>query len=305
MEDRHRSRIRGVFHNHGIARTHKGFADQIEGLLAAVGNEQIFILGCNTVAVQHLEQCRFQRRIAIRRTKIQHLRPFAAKHGVHASLEFFDRKELLCRAGHHKRKCIFRNIGSETAEDFFAAFIGKEQFPADAPVSIQNWRCRRGDLQAVTVSLNERTASHVALNETFRFQLGVGIGYRGAMNAEHGREFTAGRNAIARAQISGVDEGPQLIAKLDVQRNVALRLEMEWKHCLSPSANSTRYWPDARANLSSPCDPSGACVRSMAGLLDPLGTTGRSRDERPSANRLAPLLDTHYQMEAESKSCPV
>ena len=75
------------------------------------------------------------------------------------------------------------------------------------------------------------------------------------MNAEHGRELTAGRNAVARAQISGVDEGPQLIAKLDVQRNVALRLEMEWKHCLSPSANSTRYWPDARANLSPPCDP--------------------------------------------------
>src|SRR5258708_9262489 len=70
------------------------------------------------------------------------------------------------------------------------------------------------------------------------------------MNAEHGREFTAGGNAVTRAQISGVDEGPQLIAKLDVERNVALRLELEWKHCLSPSANSSRYWPDSRANLS-------------------------------------------------------
>jgi hypothetical protein len=41
-----------------------------------------------------------------------------------------------------------------------------------------------------------------------------------------------------------------LVAELDVQRNVTLWLEMEWKHCLSPSANSTRYWPAARANLS-------------------------------------------------------
>src|SRR6266699_5802787 len=50
---------------------------------------------------------------------------------------------------------------------------------------------------------------------------------------------------------------------------------------------------------------SGACVRSTSGLLDQLVTTGRSRDARPSASRLAPLLDTHYKVEAESKSCPV
>src|SRR6267378_2318816 len=36
VEDCHRSRIRRVFHNHGIARTHKRFADQVEGLLASI-----------------------------------------------------------------------------------------------------------------------------------------------------------------------------------------------------------------------------------------------------------------------------
>jgi len=70
------------------------------------------------------------------------------------------------------------------------------------------------------------------------------------VNAEHGREFTAGGNAVALAQIARVHEGAQLVAKLDVKRNVTLWLEMKWKHCLSPSANSTRYWPVARANLS-------------------------------------------------------
>jgi hypothetical protein len=29
-------------------------------------------------------------------------------------------------------------------------------------------------------------------------------------------------------------ERTQLVAKLDIQRDVALRLEMQWQHCLSP-----------------------------------------------------------------------
>src|SRR2546422_6964031 len=40
MKDRHRSRIRRVFHDHGIAGTHKCFADQIERLLASIGDER-------------------------------------------------------------------------------------------------------------------------------------------------------------------------------------------------------------------------------------------------------------------------
>src|SRR5580700_8409426 len=47
-----------------------------------------------------------------------------------------------------------------------------------------------------------------------------------------------------------MDKRAQLVAKLDVQRDVALRLEMKWQHCLLPGANFTRYWTGARANLS-------------------------------------------------------
>src|SRR6202158_1128677 len=201
--------------------------------------------------MQHLEQRLFQRWIAVRRAKIQNVRAFAPKHRVHAGLQFLDREELLCGARHHKRERVFRHIGSESAKDFFPAFIGEEQFPPDSPISIQGRGGRRRDLQSVAVALDERAASHVALNQPFRFQLGVGIRHRRAVNSEHRRELTARPNAVAGAQIARMHEGAQLIAKLDVQRNVTLWLEMEWKHCLSPSANSTRYWPDARANLSS------------------------------------------------------
>src|SRR5260370_38089280 len=67
-------------------------------------------------------------------------------------------------------------------------------------------------------------------------QLGVSVRHRRGVNTEHGGGLAASRNAVAGAQIARVHEGAQLVAKLDVQRNVALWLEMEWKHCLSPSA---------------------------------------------------------------------
>ena len=200
--------------------------------------------------MQHLEQRLFQRGIAVRRTQIEHFRAFAAKHRIHANLQFFDGKKFFSRARHHKGERIFRHVSREAAKDFLSAFIGEKQLPANPPVAIQHRRRGRRDLQSVTVSLDERAASDVALNQAFGFQLGVSIRYRGAVNAEHGRELAARRNAVAGTQISRVHEGAQLVAKLDVQRNVALWLEMEWKHCLSPSANSTRYWPGARANLS-------------------------------------------------------
>src|SRR6266513_1681762 len=50
---------------------------------------------------------------------------------------------------------------------------------------------------------------------------------------------------------------------------------------------------------------SGAGVRSTSSLLRPSSYYRRARDERPSASRLARLLDTHYKVEAKSKSCPV
>ncbi len=54
------------------------------------------------------------------------------------------------------------------------------------------------------------------------------------MNTEHGGEFAAGRDAVAGAQVTGVDERAQLVTKLNVEGDVGFRLEMHWEHCLSP-----------------------------------------------------------------------
>jgi hypothetical protein len=54
------------------------------------------------------------------------------------------------------------------------------------------------------------------------------------MNAQQGGELAAGGNAIAGAQVAGVDERAELVTELDVKRDVGFWLEMHWEHCLSP-----------------------------------------------------------------------
>src|SRR6266851_9300174 len=70
------------------------------------------------------------------------------------------------------------------------------------------------------------------------------------MDAEDGSELAAGRNAVARAKIAGVYQRTELVAQLDIERNVTFGLEMYGQHCLSQKANCSRYWTGARANLS-------------------------------------------------------
>ena len=81
---------------------------------------------------------------------------------------------------------------------------------------MQYWRRGRRDLQPVSVALDERPAAHMSLNQSLRFQFGVGVGHRGAMHAQHGSELPACRNAVAWAQITGMHQGAQLVAKLHI-----------------------------------------------------------------------------------------
>ena len=102
VKDRHRPGISRVFHDDRIAGPHKRFADQIKRLLASIGYEQIIVLGGNSIMMQQLQKRCLQRRIAVRRAEIQDFRPFAAKHGIHAGLQFIDGEKRRCWAGHHE-----------------------------------------------------------------------------------------------------------------------------------------------------------------------------------------------------------
>ena len=87
-------------------------------------------------------------------------------------------------------------------------------------------------------SANKGAPAHVAADEAFGFKLGVGICDGGAVNAQLSGEFAAGGNALAGAQISAMNQGANLVAQLDVERNVTLGLQMQWNHWLIQSGQS-------------------------------------------------------------------
>jgi hypothetical protein len=60
-------------------------------------------------------------------------------------------------------------------------------------------------LQTIAVALNKRSAPDVALNQSFGFEFGVGIGNRSSMNAQHCGKFAAGRNAVTGTKVPGMD----------------------------------------------------------------------------------------------------
>src|SRR5580700_6643800 len=77
VEDRHGPRVSRILENHRIARPHECFADDVQRLLATVGDEKIFVLGRDAIAAKMVEQRFLQRPISIRRSELQNLRGFA------------------------------------------------------------------------------------------------------------------------------------------------------------------------------------------------------------------------------------
>ena len=166
--------------------------------------------------MQQFQQGGLQRGIAVRGAQRQDVRAFAPQHGVYANLQLVNGEKFRRGTRHHERQSISRHPRGQPAQYLFSAFIGKQQFPTNASVATQHRRSRRRDFQAVAISLDERAAAHVPLNQPFRFQFRVRVRHRGAVYAQHGGQFAACRNAVARAQITGMHQGAQLIAKLNI-----------------------------------------------------------------------------------------
>jgi len=63
------------------------------------------------------------------------------------------------------------------------------------------------------------------------------------VNAQLHGQFAARRDSIAGAKFARMDERAKLIAKLDVEGNVAFRLNLEGQHWLSPTGQySIENW---------------------------------------------------------------
>jgi len=132
MENGGSAGIGGVFHDDGIAGAHEGFGDEIESLLAARGDEEGFVLGGDAIVVEKFEQGFFEGRITIGGAEIEDFGAFAAEGGVGAGLQFFNGEKFGSGARHDERKRVLGSSGGKAGENFFAAFIGEEEFPAEA-----------------------------------------------------------------------------------------------------------------------------------------------------------------------------
>jgi hypothetical protein len=226
MENGGGAGVGGILHDDGVARAHKGFGDEIESLLTTSGDEKGFVFGGDAVVVEEFDERLLEGRVAVGGAKIKDFGAFAAEGGVGAGLQFFHRKKFGGGARHDERERVLRSRSGEAGEDFFAAFIGEEEFPAEAIAIAEDRRRGRRNFQAVAIGADESAAADVTLDETLGFKFGVRVGDGGAMNAEGESEFTAGGDAVTGTQIASVDQGTKLVAKLDIEGDVAFGLKV-------------------------------------------------------------------------------
>ena len=97
-KNRYSPRIRRVFQHHSVARAQKRLAHQIDGLLAAVGNQQLFAAHHQAFLPEEIQQHALQRLIPIGRTELQYFASFVAQHGVGAASKLFHREKFFGRA---------------------------------------------------------------------------------------------------------------------------------------------------------------------------------------------------------------
>jgi hypothetical protein len=207
MENGGGAGIGGVFEDDGVARAHKGFGDEVESLLASGGDEESFVPGGNAVVVEKFEERLLEGCVTVGRAEIEDFGAFAAEGGMGAGLQFFHGEKFGSGARHDEGERVLRSRSSEAGEDFFAAFIGEEKFPAEAIAIVEDRQRGRRNFQAVAIGADKGTAADVALDEALGFEFGVGVGDGGAMYAEGESEFAAGGDAVTGTKIAGMDQG--------------------------------------------------------------------------------------------------
>jgi hypothetical protein len=153
--------------------------------------------------------------------------PVAAENGLAAALQFFHREKFLGGTSHNEGQRVVRCGGGEACKDLVASLIGEKKLPAEAvAIAIQRGRSRRSNFQAIAVAANKGASADVTLDQSFRFELGIRVGHGGAMDAQNLRQFAAGGNAITGTQVTGMNEGAQLVAELNIKGDMAFGLKV-------------------------------------------------------------------------------
>jgi len=140
MENGRSAGIGGIFEDDGIAGADEGLGDEIQSLLASGSDEEGVVLGGNAIVVEKFEESFFEGRVAIGSAEVEDFGAFSAEGGVGTGLQFFNGEKLGSGARHDERERVLGGRGGEAGENFFAAFIGEEEFPAEAIAIVRGGR---------------------------------------------------------------------------------------------------------------------------------------------------------------------
>ena len=119
---------------HGLARPHEGFADQVQRLLAAVRDQQIFVTYFIAFGAQQPDQRLLQRGISVRRAQLENCGAFPLPHGVRALLSSSTGKNSvagLAMTNEIAPRDMARVI---RPRHFLAAIVGEQRFPAEVSI---------------------------------------------------------------------------------------------------------------------------------------------------------------------------
>jgi hypothetical protein len=92
----------------------------------------------------------------------------------------------------------------------------------------------------------------VTTDEAFGFEFGIGVRDSGAVDAQLRRQFATCGNALSGPQIASMNEGTNLVAQLDIERNVTFGLQQEWNHWLTPSGQFILPFPYVKSQFVFP-----------------------------------------------------
>ena len=122
---RHCPRICRVLEGYRIARTQKGFAHQIDGLLAATRDQELLAANVQAVRAKEFNEDALQRLVPVRGTELQDVSAITAQYRIAAAPKFFNWKKLFGGPSCYKRNRIGRNIRHQASEIFVGSLVRK------------------------------------------------------------------------------------------------------------------------------------------------------------------------------------
>lgn len=170
------TRVDWVFHDHRITGTHHHPRDQVERLLATIGNDEIVAGPHHAFAARLVQQVMAQRRVTGGRPQLQHRRRVGrGQHFLAASTECFNRKQVLGRARVGEADAVWRS--------------GRGQRKSRRRKQLLPVQTRAGRAH---LAENEAAPSDVAPDQSFRFQKGISGGNGGPVQSKRASQFPSG-----------------------------------------------------------------------------------------------------------------